>query len=106
MGWYAKTRASGSAIAGQTDMAIKMQEELTRSLDERIKASQQQQTGSGALDPNSAEAQARRELNRFYEKTGVAPPPPTDAEGNVHLQGGGTITWEQWEKARESLGKR
>lgn len=106
MSWYAKTRSGGNAIEAQKDAAIKMQEELTRSLDERIKASQERPTGPGALDPDSTDAQARRELKRIYEKTGVGAPPPTDAEGNVHLQGGGTLTREQWEKTRDSLGRR
>jgi hypothetical protein len=105
-GWYAKTRTTGNAIDAQKDAAIKMQEELMKGLDERIKASKEQPPGTNELDPSSPEAQARRELKTIYEKTGVGAPPPTDAEGNVHLQGGGTVTREQWEKARESLGRK
>ncbi len=104
-GWYAKTHATGTAIDAQKEAAIKMQEELMKGLDERIKASREQPSGASSLDPSSPEAQARRELKSIYEKTGVGAAPPTDAEGNVHLQGGGTISKQQWEKARQSLGK-
>ena len=56
-----------------------------------------------SLDPDSPEAKAQRELKRLREKAGISAPPPTDANGNVHLQGGGTLTREEWEKAQNSV---
>jgi hypothetical protein len=55
-----------------------------------------------SLDPDSLEGRAQRELQRLQKKAGVGGP-PTDANGNVHLQGGGVISREEWEKARSSV---
>jgi hypothetical protein len=58
---------------------------------------------TNTLDPDSTEAKAQRELKRLREKAGISAPPPTDANGNVHLRGGGTLTREEWEKAQNSI---
>jgi hypothetical protein len=56
----------------------------------------------GPVDPDVAAAQ--RAIDNFRrEHPDMAP--PTDAQGNVHLQAGGTITREQWERARSAIAK-
>lgn len=65
--------------------------------------------GTGASGADSVapadplEAQARRELNRLYRETGYGPV-PSDAQGRVRLRSGGSISREEWERARRSLG--
>jgi len=66
-------------------------------------ASSQGTSDINTLDPDSPEAKAQRELKRLREKAGMSAPPPTDANGNVHLRGGGTLTREEWEKAQNSI---
>jgi hypothetical protein len=49
------------------------------------------------------EQRAKRELGRLYEKRGYTPP-PADADGNIHLRTGGTVTQEQWNRALDAVG--
>ena len=54
----------------------------------------------GSSDP--VESQARRAIDRLSVQAGAAAP-PADQDGSVHLQTGGSISREQWEKAQESV---
>jgi hypothetical protein len=79
--------------------------DLIQQLDQLKAQSGQQAPSSGTsangpVDPDVAAAQ--RAIDKFRrDNPGFAP--PTDAQGNVHLQGGGTITREQWERARNAV---
>jgi len=53
-----------------------------------------------ATDP--VEARARRELERLRREAGLSTP-PTDQAGRVHLGTGGTISAEEWSRARRAL---
>jgi hypothetical protein len=101
--YHVHQRRTLGGIDAQAQAAIEANEKLMRQFQDNVR-----QSGSisdpGALDPESPTAQARRELKRMEEKGIIPPVPPTDSDGRVHLQSGGTISPEEWQRAKDSLG--
>lgn len=54
------------------------------------------------LEQNSVEARARRELDRLRQEAGLANP-PADSSGQVHLQTGGSLSADEWQRAQRAL---
>jgi hypothetical protein len=76
---------------------------------EALKKQQSDMMGQGApgisdvnaLDPDSTEARAQRKLDSLLEKQRSLMAPGS-GPGPIHLQGGGTLTREEWERARKA----
>lgn len=86
----------GAVMPGLDDAQARMNayaDRLRREMDDST-------AESGDIDPLTA--QARREIERLSEQVGGLGP-PSDPQGRVHLRSGGTISREQWERARDSL---
>src|SRR5207248_913029 len=74
-----------------------------REFEGRVSQPEPAATTPSLPDPNSPESEARREIKRLEDKGIVPTAPPPDSEGRIHLQSGGTISPEEWERARQSL---
>jgi hypothetical protein len=83
---HAQTGAIGD-IAAQLDALNAQKERILRQNPPAL-------SDPSVLDPDSETARARRELQRLEKKLGNSLP-PTDAQGRVHLQGGGTLSAEE-----------
>lgn len=94
---------SHSRIPGNLDLTPDQMRQI-----QQFQNSVRQSSGSSDLssanDPDSPESQARREIKRLEDKGLVPSAPKADAEGRIHLQSGGTISPEEWERARQSIG--
>ncbi len=70
---------------------------------------QQMLHGSDLPQPSSAtssdptQAAARREIDRLRREAGMADP-HADSSGQVHLQGGGSMSADEWRKTQRALG--
>lgn len=98
VGHLAQTRNTSTAVDHATQVAVENNEKLMKSLDGLLRPS------PTPADPNSLEGRAQAELKRMTDQLhGSAP--PADPQGSVHLQSGGAVSAEQWERARRSLGQ-
>ncbi len=102
--YMAFQRRAIGGVDSQAQAAIEANEKLMREFGQQVRQSGSGTSDPDVLDPNSPTAQARREIKRLEEKGVIPTVPPTDAEGRIHLQSGGTISPEEWRRARESLG--
>jgi hypothetical protein len=58
--------------------------------------------GLGSPEGDSPDvAAAKAEMDRLRTQYGITP--PADSKGEVHLQSGGTLTKDQYQKALDSL---
>jgi hypothetical protein len=102
--YIAFQRRAIGGVDSQAQAAIEANEKLMREFGQQVRQSESGMSDPDVLDPNSPTAQARREIKRLEDKGVIPTAPPTDAEGRIHLQSGGTISPEEWKRARESLG--
>ncbi len=95
VGYYGKVRRDAAGIDQRFQAMQESQDRIMQGLNRASATSHQ-------AEPGSVEAQAQEEIKKLYKQSGISPP-PTDPNGNVHLRGGGAISTEQWEKAKQSL---
>ena len=100
--YYANLGRTATQIDSGTQQAIEQIDQMGRSMEQMINQSQQPISSPAAMDPNSVEAQAKRELERLQRQHGVTPP-PVSPDGTVRLQSGGTLNPEEYERARRAL---
>jgi len=91
-----RSRSGKSMVPGLDDA----QEKVNAYADRLRRELQGVESDSDADDPLTS--QVRREIKRLSGQIGAAAP-PADSQGNVHLRTGGTITREEWERARDSV---
>lgn len=60
-------------------------------------------TENGATEDSPDVKAAKSEMDRLRKQYDISP--PTDSKGDVHLQVGGTVTQEQYQKALDSLNR-
>jgi hypothetical protein len=58
---------------------------------------------TGATEDDPQVAAAKEQIERLRREHGIEA--PADASGNIHLQSGGTVTREQYQKAVDSLNR-
>ncbi len=100
--YYVRMHNQATTIDRQKDAIIEQNERYMRDLDKALH-NPAAVSDPSALDPNSQEAQARRELERLNKKLDGTAPPPVSPDGRVHLETGGSISAQEWERAKESL---
>ena len=91
---YSRVRAASQA----TDNRARLQNSENRIMQDLNRAMNEPSN----QPTDGVESSARRELQRLDRQLG-SKQPQSDANGEVHLLGGGTISRDQWEKARRSL---
>jgi len=101
--YYANLGRTATNIDSGTQQAIDQMEQMNRSMGQMIDQSQQSISSPAAMDPNSVESQAKRELERLQRQHGVTAPPPVSPDGRVRLQSGGTLNPEEYDRARRAL---
>ena len=102
-GYYANVGRTAKGIDSTTQKAIDQMDKMNRSMEKMVNESQSPSVSSpSTLDPNSLEAQAHREMERLQREHGVRTP-PLGPDGNIHLQSGGTLSPEDYQRARQTL---
>ena len=100
--YYAMIGRTARNIDSDTAKAIQQMEQMNRSMEQMIDQSQPSISSPTAMDPDSVEAQAKREMERLQREHGVRTP-PLGPDGRVHLQSGGALTPEEYDNARRAL---
>ena len=98
--WYSRMGRQIQGIDSDTQKAIEQIDQMNRAMGEMI--DQSQPSSPGALDPDSVESRARREMERLQRQHGIANP-PLGPDGKVHLQSGGSLDLGDYNRARETL---
>jgi hypothetical protein len=76
---------------------------MNRSLGDMIDQSQPPISSPSVMDPNSVQAQAQREMERLQRQHGLGAPPPVSKDGRVNLQSGGTLSEDEYNRARRAI---
>ncbi len=104
VGAFAMARSRGHrGVPGNLDLSPEQMRQI-REFQNSVRQSSGSSDLSSSTDPDSPESQGRREIKRLEDKGLVPSAPKPDSEGRIHLQSGGTISPEEWERARQSLG--
>jgi hypothetical protein len=90
----AKTKKDANSIDQTVKQLGDLRDQYNRALGDT--------TPNTSIDPNSPEGRGQQELKRLERQLGPLAP-PADASGRVHLQTGGSISAEEWERARRSI---
>ena len=101
--YYSRLGGTTSALDADTQNAIEQMEDLNRSMERMMKDSPGSSFSSpAALEPNSLESQARREMERLRREHGVGEPQP-GPDGRIRLQSGGSLAPDEYNRARGTL---
>jgi hypothetical protein len=102
-GYYANLSRTAQGVDRNTQQAIEQLGAMSRSLDQMIDQSQPPSYSSPAMtNPNSLEARAKREMEKLQRQHGLNPP-PVGPDGRVHLQSGGSLSQQEYDRLRRTL---